>query len=615
MSKRFFVIVTASILVHVGSLTSASAVPWCHQGTIYESQPITLTGSQLQNLESQYPNSHSNQAAKASYLAGQYCAATYSVAAPQSSNSDAGKALLLNGDVLGPSGWLTAINYPGPRGNDFYTMEEGLTFKCSRCEEDFTQDPYGLLTVEKSIHPSSAPIPAGTQFEIDVACTPSGPNTTIVLPGDNSHNLIVPLGSTCSISEGTLPAAPDGCYWDVTYPQQSATLDPGTDVATVEARNRLICEPREQGLIKVCKVAGAGVAIGTDFTFGATGAPNATVPAGPAPGGYCWPVGAQFNVGDQVDITELGPAGYDVVDIDVQPGGRLIGTPNLSGKTVSVVAGPGITEVTFTNERRFGYLEICKEGNVEGLFDFEILPGNIPVTVPAGACSPAIEVPAGSITINESPNPNSGLTGCRTIPVSRQGDCNLAGPSSTVEVVAGDISTQTIVFFENTEGVSYDDDDGGGRQEFSSLLMNSERELFLKVPNGNDVVFAVPESARISCDTTVSQLFQMKACTAEISATSMHAPQTPGTVHFYAGGETVAIVPIKADGTATLAVPSNFNVSDMTASFIAHKIAGELTGQSHNQPDYKKYKPGEISPTDNEAARLNVEQTDRLLDH
>src|SRR5207244_2428965 len=63
------------------------------------------------------------------------------------------------------------------------------------------------------------------------------------------------------------------------------------------------CEP---GILKVCKVAGPGIAVGTPFTFTA-GSSTFTVPAGPPPGGTCV-VGPRFPVGSNVAVVETIPA-------------------------------------------------------------------------------------------------------------------------------------------------------------------------------------------------------------------------------------------------------------------------------------------------------------------
>jgi hypothetical protein len=201
------------------------------------------------------------------------------------------------------------------------------------------------------------------------------------------------------------------------------------------------------GLLKVCKVAGPGVAVGTSFSFTA-GAGTFTVPAGPAPNGTCV-VGPAFPVGSNVTVTETIPAGDTVSSITVAPPGQLVGTPNLAGGSVNVMIGSGVTEVTFT-DKRTGFLEICKNGDVEGNFNFSVNPGGLgPFAVPAGACSPAIEVVAGSVLINEMPSAGATMAGCATIPPGQQGPCNPGAQTSTVTIAPGDVSTMTIAFVTN----------------------------------------------------------------------------------------------------------------------------------------------------------------------
>lgn len=202
------------------------------------------------------------------------------------------------------------------------------------------------------------------------------------------------------------------------------------------------------GILKICKVAGPGVPVGTPFSFTAGGS-SFTVPAGPAPGGLCV-IGPSFAVGTVVTVRETIPAGHGVVSITVAPPGRLVGAPDLVGGGVRVTIGSGVTEVTYTNEKRTGFLEICKRGDVRGDFTFMVNPGGLgPFTVPAGACSPAIEVPAGLVQIREMPAPGTTMSGCATIPAGRQGTCDLGSLTSTVTVVPGDVSTQTIAVIGN----------------------------------------------------------------------------------------------------------------------------------------------------------------------
>jgi hypothetical protein len=223
------------------------------------------------------------------------------------------------------------------------------------------------------------------------------------------------------------------------YLELSVAQIAGDGIGTTLAYTRETIVPKE-GIVKVCKIAGDGVSVGTPFSFAVT--PNGTqlaVPAGPGPGGYCV-VGPSLPLGTSATITETVPAGDTVTSISVVPTG---GTTNLASGTATIPVGNGVTEVTYTNERHTGYLEICKSGKVKGDFGFMISPGNIgPITVPAGACSPAIQVAAGQVTVQEVSGGGQ-MIGCTAIPASPP--CVFGLQSATVNVAAGDVSTQTIL--------------------------------------------------------------------------------------------------------------------------------------------------------------------------
>ena len=213
------------------------------------------------------------------------------------------------------------------------------------------------------------------------------------------------------------------------------------------------------GILKGCKVAGFGVPVGTPFTFSYVSTPpyisgTGTIPAGPAPGGYCKSV-QSLPIGTIVAIKETPiPGGVAVSNIDVTPAANIAVLPNLAAGTVSIKIGPGVTEVTYTDHSlKGGYLEICKLGlaaaaPMTGNFAFTIpgVPGTI--IVPVGACSPPIEVPAGPVTITETPVPGIQLASCSVFPA---GSCvHVAGTwTATVNVAAGGLSTQTIATITN----------------------------------------------------------------------------------------------------------------------------------------------------------------------
>jgi hypothetical protein len=186
------------------------------------------------------------------------------------------------------------------------------------------------------------------------------------------------------------------------------------------------------GEIKVCKVAGPGVPVGTLFTFDVAGtAPGGTstaptfpgtlitrvitVQAGPGPDGFCGFVrnladtaNQTFVVGRRVTITErpltVSGAPTAVTRIDQANGANP--TENLGLRTTSWDVLPGTGVATFWNIRNAPTsLKVCKIGTgnaATGSFTFDLLPaanqaGNFEtgfnfgsVTVPAGSCSQPI---------------------------------------------------------------------------------------------------------------------------------------------------------------------------------------------------------------------------------
>jgi len=213
-----------------------------------------------------------------------------------------------------------------------------------------------------------------------------------------------------------------------------------------------VCTITPMGYLKVCKVAGPGVAVGTSFTF-TSGSSKFTVPAGPPPGGTC-AIGPSLPVGTNATVIETIPSGDAVSSITVAPPGQLVST-NLATGTATVTIGSGVTEVTYTDYSTMGYLEICKQGDLDtkGNFTFTVNPGNLgPFSVPPGYCSPAIQVTAGQVVITEAPTAGIVMSGCATVPASQQGACNLPNQTSTVTVAPGDVSAETIAIIRNTRG-------------------------------------------------------------------------------------------------------------------------------------------------------------------
>ncbi len=326
-------------------------------------------------------------------------------------------------------------------------------------------------------------------------------------------------------------------------------------------------------LVKICKVAGEGVEENTEFTFNVdasdrSGIETVIVKAGPAPGGYCWPLLREVENGATALITEVSPPGYTITDIIVEPAVRKVADEDGG---VRITAGPGVTEVTFVNERRYGFLEICKTGGAPGDYTFAIGGLDIePITVPSGACSPAIEVPAGDLTIVET-TPGAQMTdNCRTIPANRQQECRVENNASIVSIVPGDISTQTIAFIDNRGGdgvgVPVDGSSSASRNSRAALDTNTINHTaiqnrfsayaFSALQVDPFVTGSSAAAINVSCTPASSTMSTMAMCTAKVTGANNNRKNNPtGMVRFLREGKTLAILPLKTDGTTTLAIP------------------------------------------------------------
>ena len=211
----------------------------------------------------------------------------------------------------------------------------------------------------------------------------------------------------------------------------------------------------DTGYVQLCKVAGAGITVGTNFTFDVAGTPL-TLAAGPAPGGTCAQA-VELRTGTRV-IVETLPIGTRLSAVSVAPESRLVSTNLGAGTATVTVAIASLTTVTFIDSipasNFTGFLQICKVAGagvtLGAMSSFSV--AGMTVNVPAGAspfgiCAPAVEVPAGTTLITETPPPGTILSGVSTVPNGLLTNTNLSASTATLTVNAG---TQTIVTFINT---------------------------------------------------------------------------------------------------------------------------------------------------------------------
>jgi hypothetical protein len=109
--------------------------------------------------------------------------------------------------------------------------------------------------------------------------------------------------------------------------------------------------------------------------------------------------------------------------------------------------------VCLSDSAQAGLIEICKDsspvGSLNGISTFTIAgqPGTVAVLV--GACSTAIQLPDGFATITELAQPGTTLIGVSTFPGDRLISFDATTESAVVIIVAGDISTATVITFTN----------------------------------------------------------------------------------------------------------------------------------------------------------------------
>ncbi len=203
------------------------------------------------------------------------------------------------------------------------------------------------------------PVPGPFSFTLTAPFFSAGPY--VVPVGSCSPPIQVPSGlitineaPQIGVAVENVTAYSDGPFGQIneldswTFPDQTATvtvMPGGVNLETVATYTNYAAPP---GTLKICKIAGNGVAVGTPFTFTATDGTTQhrdIVNAGPAPGGNCV-IDGTWPVNDPVTVTETLPPGVSVSKITVEPPGR---GGNQTSNSVVVTIGNGFTEVDFTD--------------------------------------------------------------------------------------------------------------------------------------------------------------------------------------------------------------------------------------------------------------------------
>ncbi len=191
---------------------------------------------------------------------------------------------------------------------------------------------------------------------------------------------------------------------------------------------------------------------------------------------FVFRVDGTFTARDSASIERTGEAqatnvyvfsrGSANVGSNASIGSNLISRDSVRVGHGSTVSGKVIgVEGTVTTDSNIvaagtGYVEICKNIVSNGIvpdpipagtiFDFTVSGVNGTIQVPAGGCSPPIQVAAGNVTITEAARPNTALLGFNVSPFDR----TVTNFSPTLQqlvvaVPAGDVNDQTVVGFFN----------------------------------------------------------------------------------------------------------------------------------------------------------------------
>jgi hypothetical protein len=114
---------------------------------------------------------------------------------------------------------------------------------------------------------------------------------------------------------------------------------------------------------------------------------------------------------------------------------------------------PALMFVCVCGSAQAGFIEICKESApldaLDGLFSFTVAGQAGTFIAPVGACTFAFELPDGLATITENPENGVVVLGVDTFPANRLISFDPLTRSAVVQIVPGDISTQTVVIFTN----------------------------------------------------------------------------------------------------------------------------------------------------------------------
>jgi hypothetical protein len=213
------------------------------------------------------------------------------------------------------------------------------------------------------------------------------------------------------------------------------------------------------GFVEICKKADPTslIPVSGPFDYTINGSIRVTVNVGSCSAPISVPSGTATVVETAVPFAQ-------VTSITTLPDATRLVSANLATGTAVVNVPPGdvsnTTTVNYTNKAVTGFIEICKNAapgsGLTGSFTFTItgpMGFTATTTVPVGACSNSVLVPAGQVTVTESGDARTFVTSISAQPSSALLSSNLATATATVAITAGDVSRETILTFTNSTAV------------------------------------------------------------------------------------------------------------------------------------------------------------------
>ena len=304
---------------------------------------------------------------------------------------------------------------------------------------------------------------AGTTFTFTLTNVTSGQTQTVQVTGGTCSRAINVLSGKWQIAEDLSSG-----LWTVSgiqvvpnaYLVSTNTGQGSVKVKVVKNDETQVTftDTPAMAVLKVCKFSSTPALQGNQFTFtvGQTQQLTATAGASQATAGCSGTVTIQ--PGSIINVAEAVPAGEQVVSITAAQNASV---QNLGGGVGRVTIGPGVNVLYFDNEpvgpAQNGYIEICKDAGdqfVSGTFTFSLTDRNgktTTVPVLAGQCSNVIKVPAGVVTVDESPTSGTEVTSITARPSSALGTTNFVNGTAIVNVPVSDSPTNQVeVHFTNS---------------------------------------------------------------------------------------------------------------------------------------------------------------------